>query len=368
MTGKVITAICTIAILAVIAVALLYGGKLGSPKYSGNNTPTVVLYKENPDYVTAIQYQKAGKNADALQYYQKALSSAHDKVQTAQIQYNIGIIDELMGNYTEAIREFKKVADDPTNYPILRAYAVQEMGVMYVGYVKSRDEIVAETFKDAPYSTFKDSSDLDLTYRKLFEYAASIYPLGISEGRVAYFYAKDVTQRLRATTTPEAISEIAIINQSVAKANADLARTGGTDPDQKSLDTVPIYLLEARALGELVSVGIGPPNVAEDLFQKAIHHADLIGAYRQYRFERYQYAKFLATEYGATRKDDIKNLLSVYLLDPTTVYRPMVDFFTLARTSQTLTSDRESIIRLGNIDPDFKAYLISLGWHESDFN
>ena len=363
MKKEIFSALVVLALLVIGAFLFTTRSNSNGGRYSGTATALSQTSKTSPDFAEA-QKQLAQKNYDAArQSYEKSLNAAQDQTQKNLSNYYIAFTDEQSGDYAHAIQLYKQIAATPSG--LGRAEAVQEIGQMYYSYPSARTAIVAETFKDAPYSSFKEGGDIALAYRKLFEYAASFYPLGISEGRIAYWYASDVATHLKATTTPQAVSEIAIVQQSIAKADANIQWNVQFNSVEKAFNP-SIYVLEARSLAQLASVGIGSSADVESVFKKAVDGADASGAYG---FERYRYAEYLANTFGTKRKADVADLLSVFVGGggKLKITQGMQNLFRSARTEQVFSSAKATLIKLAQIDSAFKTYLISLGWHEADF-
>lgn len=360
-------------ILGVLAILVVGGGawyayiKTSIPTYSTTLTPKAVLTEKNKEYANAVAEYKAGKYDLALQSYQKALAEARDQSQAAQIRVNIAVTNEKLGNYADAISGFKKVAADESYYAVARAYAVQEMGLMYYIFTNARDVIFAETFKDAPYVSFKaDSNSVNMAYTKLFEYAASFYPLSPSEARIAYGYANEIVTTLKgATTTPQAKAYLTTITQSLRAADAGIERMK-TVPEESPL--IPETLIrQGTTLALLSSVGMATPEQAEPYFKAGVAYSTTLGN-NPGSFNAFNYAAFLAEYYGAKRSTDIQTLLLPFRVgNNAQIYANVPIFFLSARTDPAFAKSRKQLIAMGRLDASFKNYLISLGWKDSDF-
>ena len=356
-----------------VAILLIGGGvwyylAFTPTSYSVTETPKAVLTQQNQDYADAVAYAKAGKHDLALQSYEKALLLAEDETQAAQIRINIAVTNEKLHNYAAAIAGFKAIAASTTSYPTARAYAVQEMGLMYYTFVGTDDRktITAETFKDAPYDSFWTSDNVNLSYTKLFEYATSFYPLGPSEARIAYGYANEIIGTFKgATTTPQAKAYLTTIMQSIQAADAGVNRMKGI-PEEALL--IPETLIRAgTALSILVPVGAASPEQAEPYFRAGVAYSTTLG-YKLGSFNTFNYAAFLVDQYGAKRSADIQTLLLPFRVgNDAQIYPNIVTFFRTARTDTTLAKSRAQLVKMGRIDAGFKTYLISLGWKDSDF-
>lgn len=322
----------------------------------------------NQNYALAKTYESESKYDLALQYYKKALEEVQDHFQAAQIQYNIAYMTAKMGKYADAISQFKAIAADTTNYPILRAYSVQKIGLMYYEYYggTARQTISAETFKDSPYDSFQKGTSLNVAYTKLFEYAASIYPLATSEARVAYGYSNELLGTLHsATTSPQGREYLSLIAKSLTAADSDVLRMKNI-PTEVGL-IADILAQEGITIGNLVTLGAADPQQAEALFKRSMQYAATIGI-KPGSFTAFHYAAFLAFQFGEARSADIKSLLTPFKVgNDTQIVSGVVDFYKTARTNSTLTVQKSRLVTMGRIDSDFKKYLISLGWKASDF-
>jgi len=372
MAAAVVTAVAfdmskkillSVALALIVVIAALFFFTSSKPKYTQEDPPIAVLSRSNEDYALGKNYFSQRNYDLAKEYYQKALTSAEDDIQRGQIQFSVAVADEFAGRYVDAVKAFKDIAIDSSSYQFVRAYAAQEIGLIYYGLTGAdRDAVAAETFREPPFSAFKEGDDLNLAYRKVFEYAANIYPLGGAEARIAYWYADHIVSDEVERNSGQMLAEIAIVKQSIAKADADIERTIN---DPGAMAYIPgTYSLEARALTKLASVGAASNADAEALFQKSVNFADALG---RYATDRFRYAEFLATVYGEERKGDIQQLLSTYRSTNDRLFASTVNLFKGSRQDPALADDKEALILLGQLDPGFKTYLISLGWYEADF-
>jgi len=336
--------------------------------YSVGKTPAVVLADQNQEYALAKNYQKSGDYTSALQSYQKALTGTQDESQKAQILFNIAYTIELLGNYKDAIAQFKAIAADTSYYAIARAASVQDIGLMYYTYSGSAtlQTIASETFKDSPYNSFTEGNSLNVAYIKLFEYAASIYPLANSEVRIAYGYANELLDTLKsATTTPQGKEYVSIIIQSLQATDRDLMRMKNV-PEERAL--IPeILVREGKTFDRLATLGVVGSQQAEPYFKRGVEYAASLGT-KPGSFHALNYALFLADRYGSARSADIKNLLTPFRVgNDAAIYSIVTAFYKNIRSASSSDKNRKLIIILGQMDPDFKTYLISLGWKQTDF-
>lgn len=359
------------SLLVAAGVFLYWENIANNGKYSSSNTPVTVLSQQNQDFAAGNTYQTQGNYMEALQSYQKALSQAQDASQKAVIEFRIALAAERSGNFSQAIQGFKKIVADQSSYPdsvLLRAYALQDMGYMHYQYHSGNQAqtIFDAIFSDTPYSDFKKKagSDSGLAYRYLFEYATSFYPLAYSEARIAVWYSNNLVGSLGgATTTQAGGSNLAAVRLALQRADADVQRT--KDASDTSMWIPPVLQLEGVALGQLANVGAADPTQVEAYFQQGL----LWEKKEQYKpgsFTTYDYALFLAKQYGNKRVKDIQNLLSVFNSSNTSNINPSVIAYFKPAAGGASSMLSKNFALLAGLDPDFKTFLMSLGWHASD--
>jgi hypothetical protein len=209
-----------------------------------------------------------------------------------------------------------------------------------------------------------------VTYRNLFEYSASIYPVALSELYIANWYSAQLLSVVPAagsspsTTTAQTIATYkTYVLADMALANADVTKRIAGDTSEYGYYS---NVMERQAVieGQMWRLGFrsfGDPNAA---FQTLLaffpaHNLTNDGT------SRLQYAYFLVREYGAVRASDIQTLLAPIVTDPTHRGATIVSFLTNERSNAL--GEKATLGLLASIDPQFKAFLVSLGWQTSDF-
>lgn len=319
-----------------------------------NTTLYTTLTTSNVAFTEADAARMDGDFAQALPKYQLALQVSRDPIEKAQIRYFIAYATGRTQGYMAAIPLFKEIVADESSPPRIRAHTIQEMGSLFFSY--GDPKITQEIFKDEPYASLIVTGDTSMTYRHLFEYASSFYPLALSELRIAYWYASNLSAS--ATTA----SYAALVKQKVESADRDIARMQ-TDPLDK--DLFPLALARrALVIGMLNSKGdmtFGDARAAYRVADAAYKAGGWVNG-----FVPYNEAVFLARMYGAAEASEIQTILSpIYTQSSKPGYAPILTFLKNGRaTSSGNTSD---IRLLASIDPKFKTFLLTLGWQDSDF-
>lgn len=338
---------------------------------AGRQNPTEQLESSNKDFATAQTYASSGDYSSALTFYQKALVETSDPTLSAQIEYDIAYADIQIGNYETAITSLKQIAAaNVTAWPIMSAYAAQELSnIQYFAPPAQVSAINAEVFSGTPYASFGPSATTTISeaYFNLYKYVAGIYPLGVSESRIASWYANDLLINLHgATTSQQGVQDIKAIQSSVNAATADVDRVKN---QPAAVGDIPEVLSRAGlALGYLAYLGVGSPLAAEVNFENAQHFATVIGEAPGDDYV-FRYAVFLELLYGKTRAADIINILAPFKAgNGANIGQDMVNTFTeTGKNPGDSPITYQHCVALARIDPSFKAYLISLGWQSSDF-
>lgn len=365
-----------VVVLAVVAVGGYYAYNTFMHSRQAANpyarvSVKATLMQQNQDFVAGLAFFQ-GKNFDrALASFQAALTSASDEWQKGLIGYYIGFSQEKLGQYAAAIDTYKGVGANTAAYPIIRAYAVQEIGLMYQIYFapQAQSAIVAATFTGDPYASFKvdgPGDDYNASYIKLFEYAASIYPLATAESYIADGYATSLSSPA-STTTPVGQETIKKIKAALDATTADLTRMLGNGEESGFIwGTI---LRQAVVEDRLVRLGVPGYDFdqVEALYAKAV--ASAASADKEPgNMAVWLYGNALARMYGEARAADIKRILAPFSVGSGIPVDPMVTaLFKQVENDPAMANEKVSFVKVARIDPDFMAYLESLGWHASDF-
>jgi hypothetical protein len=230
----------------------------------------------------------------------------------------------------------------------------------------------------------------------LFEYATSIYPLAISELRVADWYSSQIVAVTRSATkkvgyqpfefgagdagvqlSAEAAARgedftasleklenaRAIVVQRLENADIDIQRIEKFPNEQVQLPS--IMQRKAIIVGRMQQVGDNSFGDAEDLFKQALALFAASSVPQSDGYARYYYAQFLNDAYGGLRRADINTLLSPLYTSDIYAGEP-VEYF-LKNEKENRLNVKAGLTELATMDQGFKSYLISLGWKESDF-
>ncbi|MEK7662175.1 MAG: hypothetical protein AAB355_01575, partial [Patescibacteria group bacterium] len=279
----------------------------------------------------------------------------------AEIKFKIADAKYQAGNISGAIADIKESAANEKYSKRSRAYAVEFMALMFVAYGKT--EATAEIFKDEPYKAMYNPKDIYLSYRKLFEYSSSFYPVAVSQAHIANWYANRTLFLLSKEKVPsaETLSEIEamkiIIRNNLVNVDKDIELTKTFSGGMSILVSVALER-KAIVVGKMVRAGDTSFGDPERLFEEA-HAAHLSrGVYDGYNF--YHQASFLAFAYGDKRKADIQKLLSNYYANDKYKNTPVFNFF--AKEKNNVLGSKPILIKLSALDPNFKKLLIELGW------
>lgn len=301
--------------------------------------------KNNPSFMKGYEALSQGNFVDAAKYFELALTQVQDTKQEAYIKNFQGYSLGLAGEYEKGIDELKSVASNETYADTHRAYALEFMGEIY--YLKNKDpRVTSLIFNSPPYSAFLAGKDVEGAYKKLYEYAQTLFPTGNASYRLSVInFYKDSTSTAAniKIALPAIQDEIIILN--------GLGVTDGAFYTDK-------YLKIAILEGLLALKGDNAGSGVEKSFQKAVSIVP-IGT-NEYLRASYFYALFLSQKYGQNRSQDIARLLTPFY-DPayknTTFYRFLAD-----RQNQENQQLKMNIQSVAQVDQRFKTLMESLGW------
>ena len=254
----------------------------------------------------------------------------------------------------------KELADDRKNTARDRANAIEEIAHHYH---KTRDPEITRVISFAePYrSMFLRAADERDAYNLIFEYAASLYPLPVSEFRTAQMYAEEILslnrspnrdRERRETLTDQYLDKI---RESIARAETELR----SHPDRYERDIPSILLRKAELAGTLIRAGYDFIGDTEILYEEALSAAadnkDLAG------FVVVHHSRFLAHTAPEERKEDIVTLASRFYASSEYEGSNILTFFKNAKDDPELNN--RGTLRVADVDPKFKEFLRTrFGW------
>lgn len=359
-----------VLILCVVAGIVAWRGHFSSLTLGSNGPSTRAtlqdLRSSNQSYTSGVAAEKQGDYSTAIEQFQAALTTAKDPQQALGVQVRLADAYASSGRYKDAISVFQDLAQDTRYSAGIRAYVVYRMAALYDTY---RDAQITEAiFAAPPFHDLAVKGDTSLSYRHLYEYSTQLSPNAYGDMGVANWYA---SRAVIAHTNPG--SAASSTSEYLAQVHAWLAKSR-KDPDWSDspfwsrLDGLFLSLKNAVVVERLSLAGDTVAGDPETLFKQLLEKAQL---YPQRSFEadvRLQFAYFLYLMHGTQRTSDIVTILApLYSAgrDVTNDHAARV-FLANAATKKDI-GNRTTIIAIANIDPDFKQYLVSLGWKASDF-
>jgi tetratricopeptide (TPR) repeat protein len=376
---KIVAIVFSVIIFSVVAVGVYVLLSSNSNPFdlsdSGGRGGTTVrslrtvsdAYKQGDQLVYDQNYQ------EAIPVLEDALDEVNSFEQEAQVKYKIALAVDKTGDEIKAINLMKEIVANPDYPNLIKAYAVEY--IARIEFSGHQDGVYEEMFKGDPYQSFLDPNDSNLSYRRMFDYASSFYPLSLSEARSAYWYAERINHIQNSEPdTPERAETIKkikdIIRLKFYNIDADVARESKYAPGSSRI----VQALEWKAItaGRLFVGGDDSFGNPEQLFGQAF---DALGGRdsNDSAFISYQYAAFLANAYGHDRDEDIKRLLDkLYTPDAKTKYKTFYDFIIHEgehREGEHLNFNPEyhrpsiDLPLVAEHDPRFKEILNDAHWH-----
>lgn len=325
------------------------------------------LMNSNPAFSLGEKFFSDGNMNEALREYERALSFPQSKPEEAQIKNKIAAVKERLGDIAEAINISKEVVANESYGEIPRAYAAQFLGQLLFSVRPSAEKeyISKEIFKDSPYKELASTTDDSVSYRNLFDYASSIYPLALSELRSAYWYADKIftlkQKSVLSTDDKEKIKEyLVVVSQKIKLADADISRVKQTENEDMVLPVSFIRkaLVNTRILqaGETYDGMIMPENV----YEEAISYLSTKGETNNEATVRYSYAIYLANRYGKDKGGQVKSLIGDFYNSERFATSSVMNVFRDEKANDDVTN--KNIRLIASIDSGFKEFLGEKGW------
>jgi hypothetical protein len=364
----IVLAVCVVA--AGLVLYYWHGKTTGPANVTEQNLPVAQINsqtaEQNSTFAEAVQSESHGQYAAAITQLQEALYSTSDPTQTNAILSHLQQDYELVGDYSDAVRTLQQIAGTSAYPQVSRAFAVEELGLLYVRYPDASSTL--QIFSESPYRDLYVATSTNLTTRHLFSYATTIYPLPISEYYIAQSYANVMLNQKvlgQSSSTAEIVS--ATLKQKLVSSfqdgNAALEAVSQHPP-------TAIYILNAKLMNAIVleslqRLGDTSLGDAGQAFQALLTAYDSQDPADDGSV-RLQYAYYLMNIYGTSRASDIRSILEPISRSPS--HGGIVTVNVLKGYIGTPVSPaKTAVVVLSTLDPDFKAFLVSLGWTSADF-
>lgn len=315
------------------------------------------LVDKNAEFAKGEELLRAQNYIEAIEHFELALANAEGFKEEGEIKYRIAMSFGLDGEPVQAIKLLKEVAGNENYSKEIRAYSIQRIRTVLNIY--NTPIVREEVFKDEPYKSFLSEGDYFLTLRKLSEYAASFYPLGLSEVRVARWYSSEILEisedGINDAETEEVERLKRIIREKITSAEKYLSSIG--EDGRVRLDQSEVEEEIGNVLADLYLAGnksFGDPEV---YYERALISASAPSPEAGVRLS---YAIFLTKMYGEDRRENIEDLLNDFSKE---------EKYTSANIARILenkenlnASYKNNILLLAQTHPEFKEFIKIFGW------
>jgi hypothetical protein len=371
-------ATAVIVLLILIAVGFfafsLFGNPIQKPSYSltdPNNSIYTALRQSNESFSEGSRLMQSGKYGDSIEKFEQALSKTSDPAEEALVKMHLAVAKEknnLFADYVQAVPILKDIISNQKYPAISRAYAIQELGLMSVVFADPR--LDDEIFADAPFKELRVDGDAELSQRKLFEYAAEIYPLGASEAQVARWYSSALMKSYLEKAADKKLPQDTVdkykeeIRTRLHAADADFDRI--KDGSEQSY-AAQILSLMAFSVGRMQVMGDTSFGDMTPLYVQALQSYKVTNS-QPYMdgFTRFNFAQLSNRLKQGKDSAGIASILEPFYATNVYANSPIERFFKNSHAN-TASPDYANIAGLGKVDPKFAAYLKNLGWKDSDF-
>lgn len=360
MYKKTLIGIAVFVVLCFGAMGWWYWNFLNAQKQSATQTPFAYLQENNAAFAEATALFRAGKYAEARVKYEESLALAKNPVQEGQIQIKVALSQQGAGDLHGALKTYQSIAANNTYIKFVRAYAVQSLGKLYD--LNGDPAILEETFSVEPFASMRVEGNVPRSYRRLYEYASSFYPLAESELKIGTWYVNVLIGQKRGTVTLAATttdSFMRVVHQKLASAERDILRVQ-KDPNE-SFSMPEILKRKAILLSGMAELGEATREEVNRAYVTAMNSYATLGGEKD-GFMRFYYALYLAN-IGANA--EVVSTLSPFYTTSVYASSQTESFFRTER--ENYLGRKASLRRLAGVDVNFKQYLETLGWTSADF-
>lgn len=355
-TKGLIVAGVAILVLAIVIGYYTLGDQFGNQIVNRNTSFTSHerLVTSSEEYKTAEEFRSAGNHAEAVAYYEEAMSKSNS-ADAGQIDYKIGSSLLADGKIGSGVSHLKEVASNTNYNGYVRAYAINEMATFY--FHDFNEEITSEIFKDAPYSSMFISNNIKASYNNLYKYSVSIQPTAQAELRIARYLAEELISN-NDTASIDREKTVLEIRDRIVSANKDLERIVNKDRNSASVT----FFLLGQVLSMLERLGASAGISPESAFDSALTYANEKKDPLNYIPPiSYSYAIHLATVSQNKDAEKIlrlmKNVYEYPQFNKSSLYKRLLQY-----KDSPNSIDYQNAVAISKIDTGFKNFLVSIGW------
>jgi hypothetical protein len=241
-----------------------------------------------------------------------------------------------------------------------------------------------------------DPNNVPVSYRKLFEYASELYPLAISELRVAFWHANELVRVAKKLATAadipltsviprmeelslwetlateeqkdargmqgEFMNSVRIVRDRIRRADADIERIKD-NPNENG--DIPEILQRKAVIGmRMLSIGDVSFDDPGPLLVQVMNIFATRGQKTEDGYTRYYYAQYLLDKDTKPTVEQLSGVLSPLYTEEYT-QSSVQKFFANERAN--VLGVKSTLVRIAQAEPKFREHLQKLGWKDADF-
>lgn len=255
----------------------------------------------NEDFNKAEKLTLEGKYDEALDTYNLLLQSdlsKEDVITKSQLNIRIATLLDAMGEKTQAITALNQIAINEKEYFITRSFAYEYMARMLFD-TRSPEVLAAITSITGVQSIGEDQ--YQSVSKQLLERSEAIAPLYLSLTQEMKIDLLSATTPFTAENTKEYRNDLGVIDRMIKDIR-----------DEQNVGyMLPLALLRKAQIAERIetSGNYGLPKSVEEYYMDAKTAYDSYGEARVYNYVYYEYARYLASKYGESKKTEVIVLL-----------------------------------------------------------
>lgn len=323
---------------------------------------------------TANEFHHEGKVDEGIAAYEEALKLAPTQGSATYIKLKIAydVFVRNQGNdRRKAVEMYKEIILNEKEYAFQRASSISDLMDLYNA---THDEEFARDviFSGEPFEKFVAEAqrlgyrnDLEYAVRRAYEVADDLYPLSLSELRIAAWYLGALDSgRANAQQHAEFLAQL---KKWTEKAEANLPAYLRLGFEKSKIGYLhQLDGLDRRALAKYGDKNYAPAEAAfKDALDVLATSPKGVHEFGVAMFVRFHYAGMLSEIYGTQRRGDIEELIRGIVNIPGEIKDYPFPFYEFLKNEVGSEHDvhghKQDILRLRTLVPEFKTFTDRLG-------
>jgi hypothetical protein len=316
-------------------------------------------------FKTAESSHASGDRDAAIAQFEEVVTAAPSTVAAthAKLKIAANLLARNHGNDREiAYRMYKEIAADETVPPKNRAIALNEMAFT-MDWIGDHHAMMMYVFNEAPYAQMLEDAggDMHRATGLIYALSDSIYPTALAKTQIGTMEA----QRLLNGDVPKGKTKAQVATEIQALVRDGEKLVGDINYEESYL--AHLYLCRAMSLGITNRILNNLDNAEIDAaYRLAIETAktdwDNVYAQGTLQAAHLMYSVFLNTRYGAERRDEVKQLLSLFGTVDAVKHVHIISYMSDVAKRPDSDFAKQQYKVLAKLSPELRSFMLQTGW------